>query len=77
MYGRDQVQRYVVFETLTASSLTFSGLDVPLLILPFRPSSDPSAARTFVRNYFFPQVEREPLRGNALASELKMTEVMV
>ncbi|RMZ76118.1 hypothetical protein DV738_g5092, partial [Chaetothyriales sp. CBS 135597] len=24
------------------------GLDVPLLLLPFRPSSDPSAARTFV-----------------------------
>ena len=54
-----------------------AGLDIPLLLLPFRPSSDPSAARTFVRNFFFPPNEREPLTGRALANELRMTEVMV
>ncbi|RMD42127.1 hypothetical protein DV735_g2978, partial [Chaetothyriales sp. CBS 134920] len=53
------------------------GLDVPLLLLPFRPSSDPSAARTFVRNYFFPPNDRKQLTGSALRSELRMTEVMV
>ncbi|RMZ86972.1 hypothetical protein DV736_g5799, partial [Chaetothyriales sp. CBS 134916] len=53
------------------------GLDVPLLLLPFRPSSDPSAARTFVRNFFFPPNDRERLTGSALRSELRMTEVMV
>ncbi|RMZ81236.1 hypothetical protein DV737_g2667, partial [Chaetothyriales sp. CBS 132003] len=53
------------------------GLDVPLLLLPFRPSSDPSAARTFVRNFFFPPNERERLTGSALRSELRMTEVII
>lgn len=58
--------------------LTYSsGLDIPLLLLPFRPSSDPSAARTFIRNYFFPPNDRDPLKGNALANELRMTEIMV
>lgn len=52
-------------------------LDIPFLLLPFRPSSDPSAARTFVRNYFLPQTDREALRGTALANEVKMTDVMV
>ena len=52
-------------------------LDIPFLLLPFRPSSDPSAARTFVRNYFLPQTDREALRGVALANEVKMTDVMV
>jgi Domain of unknown function (DUF1708) len=52
-------------------------LDLPFLLLPFRPTSDPSAARTFVRNYFFPQTEREELRGEALKRELRLTEPMV
>lgn len=52
-------------------------LDVPFLLLPFRPSSDPSAARTFVRNFFLPPHDREPLRGSSLENELRMTEVMV
>lgn len=52
-------------------------LDIPFLLLPFRPSSDPSAARTFVRNYFLPQTDREALRGTALANEVKMTDVMI
>ena len=54
-----------------------AALDIPFLLLPFRPSSDPSAARTFVRNYFLPQTDREALRGTALANEVKMTDVMV
>ncbi|KAJ9196934.1 hypothetical protein DTO164E3_4231 [Paecilomyces variotii] len=56
--------------------LKFRALDIPFLLLPFRPSSDPSAARTFVRNYF--NLERStPLRGEALKQELKLTEAMV
>ena len=53
------------------------GLDVPFLLLPFRPSSDPSAARTFVRNFFFPPNDRSQLSGSALVNELRMSEVMV
>ncbi|KAL2008878.1 hypothetical protein VTN00DRAFT_7072 [Thermoascus crustaceus] len=52
-------------------------LDVPFLLLPFRPSSDPSAARTFIRNYFNPPPGRQPLRGDALMQELRLTEPMV
>ncbi|PQE20349.1 hypothetical protein CJF30_00001656 [Rutstroemia sp. NJR-2017a BBW] len=48
-------------------------LDTPFLLLPFRPTSDPSAARTFIRNFF----DRGNLRGDALAQELLLTEPMV
>lgn len=57
--------------------LTGIALDVPFLLLPFRPSSDPSAAKTFVRNYFFPPGDRKKLSGQSLLKELKMAEVMV
>ncbi|KAI1761771.1 DUF1708-domain-containing protein [Hypoxylon sp. FL1150] len=49
-------------------------LDLPFLLLPFRPTSDPSAVRTFIRHYFDGS---QNLRGEALARELRMTEPMV
>ncbi|WEW59941.1 hypothetical protein PRK78_005423 [Emydomyces testavorans] len=53
-------------------------LDTPFLLLPFRPTSDPSAARTFVRNYFNPPPEKaSALRGENLLQELRLTEPMV
>lgn len=55
-----------------------TGLDIPFLLLPFRPTSDPSAARTFVRNFFNSAFDRgEQLSGHALAQELRLTEPMV
>ncbi|EXJ78374.1 hypothetical protein A1O3_09535 [Capronia epimyces CBS 606.96] len=62
---------------MCTAELKSRALDVPFLLLPFRPSSDPSAARTFVRNFFLPPQEREPLRGSLLETELRMTDVMV
>ncbi|PGH14878.1 hypothetical protein AJ79_02740 [Helicocarpus griseus UAMH5409] len=54
------------------------GLDIPFLLLPFRPSSDPSSARTFIRHYFSPPPERPTqLRGQQLVQELRLTEPMV
>jgi hypothetical protein len=51
-----------------------TALDVPFFLLPFRPTSDPSAAKTFIRNFF----DREHrLQGEFLMQELKLTEVMV
>ncbi|CZS98853.1 related to morphogenesis-related protein MSB1 [Rhynchosporium agropyri] len=47
-------------------------LDTPFLLLPFRPTSDPSAARSFVRNFF-----DRGLKGEMLAQELRLTEPMV
>ncbi|SPO02273.1 related to morphogenesis-related protein MSB1 [Cephalotrichum gorgonifer] len=46
----------------------------PFLLLPFRPASDPSAVRTFIRHFFDPS---QSIRGETLAQELRMTEVMV
>ena len=54
--------------------LTQPGLDIPFLLLPFRPTSDPSAARTFVRNFFD---EDKELKGERLSQELMLTEPMV
>ena len=48
------------------------GLDIPFLLLPFRPTSDPSAARNFIRNFF-----DRGIYGEALAQELRLTEPMV
>ncbi|KAI9047820.1 hypothetical protein LZ554_008528 [Drepanopeziza brunnea f. sp. 'monogermtubi'] len=56
------------------SELKSRALDIPFLLLPFRPTSDPSAARSFIRNFFD---RREPLRGELLAQELRLTEPMV
>ncbi|PMD61832.1 DUF1708-domain-containing protein [Hyaloscypha bicolor E] len=49
-------------------------LDTPFLILPFRPTSDPSAARTFIRHYFD---RSQQLYGEVLAQELRLTDPMV
>lgn len=64
---------------LTISSATntdlisCAALDQPFLLLPFRPTSDPSAVRTFVRHFF----DNYALRGETLAQELRMAEPMV
>jgi hypothetical protein len=56
----------------------YPALDMPFFLLPFRPSSDPSAARTFIRNYFnLPHEGAAPLRGEALMQELRLTGPMV
>ncbi|KAI9927748.1 hypothetical protein MW887_002600 [Aspergillus wentii] len=58
--------------------LKLRALDTPFLLLPFRPSSDPSAARSFIRNYFNQSVEKgSPLSGDALAQELRLSDPMV
>ncbi|KAL8872451.1 MAG: hypothetical protein Q9174_001921 [Haloplaca sp. 1 TL-2023] len=47
-------------------------LDMPFLLLPFRPASDPSAARSFIRNFF--NEDRGILQGRQLEQELILTE---
>lgn len=49
-------------------------LDLPFLLLPFRPTSDPSAVRTFIRHFFD---QSQPVRGETLLQELRMAEPMV
>ena len=53
-------------------------LDMPFLLLPFRPTSDPSAARSFIRNYFGGGIDKSgQLQGERLLQELRLTEPMV
>lgn len=50
-------------------------LDTPFLLLPFRPETDVTPARTFIRNFY--KANREGLydyRGQALQQELRLTE---
>ena len=77
MHPGTQVERSVTMDTCRKDKLTSAALDLPFLLLPFRPTSDPSASRTFVRNYFLPQTEREEMRGETLKKELRLTEPMV
>lgn len=58
------------------NELKSRALDMPFLLLPFRPASDPSAARTFIRNFFSTERGIE-LRGERLEQELMLTEPMV
>ena len=51
-------------------------LDLPFLLLPFRPASDPSAARSFIRTYF-DYDKNLHLQGERLEQELRLTEPMV
>ncbi|KAF2850658.1 hypothetical protein T440DRAFT_517967 [Plenodomus tracheiphilus IPT5] len=51
------------------------GLDMPFMLLPFRPTSDASASRNFVRNFFKAAYEGTHLySGEGLAQELRLTE---
>ncbi|KAI2626383.1 hypothetical protein GGS21DRAFT_530159 [Xylaria nigripes] len=68
----DEVQELV--HRCTAE-LKARALDIPFLLLPFRPTSDPSAVRTFIRHFF--DDENHSLHGEALVQELRMTEPMV
>ncbi|KAK3949534.1 hypothetical protein QBC32DRAFT_34936 [Pseudoneurospora amorphoporcata] len=63
--------------TLSTEELKSRALDIPFLLLPFRPTSDPSAVRTFVRHFFDKQNGGPAIRGEALQQELRMTEPMV
>ena len=47
---------------------------MPFLLLPFRPASDPSAARSFVRNYFGNGIHKPSLQGEYLLQELRLIE---
>lgn len=58
--------------------LTTAALDIPFLLLPFRPSSDPSAARNFVRNFFKSSYDGTgQFTGEGLSQELRLAEPLV
>lgn len=71
----EEIQELIHFCTQEMKS---RALDMPFLLLPFRPASDPSAARNFIRNFFKSQYEGSShYRGEGLHQELRLTEPMV
>jgi len=51
---------------------------MPFLLLPFRPSSDPSAARNFIRSFFRSSYEENnQYAGAGLSQELRLAEPLV
>jgi hypothetical protein len=53
-------------------------LDMPFLLLPFRPASDTSSARNFVRNFFKASLQGSAqYTGEGLHQELRLTEPLV
>ncbi|KAK0618063.1 hypothetical protein B0T17DRAFT_322266 [Bombardia bombarda] len=70
----EEIRELVSFCT---GELKARALDLPFLLLPFRPTSDPSAVRTFIRHFFDTNDGSPALRGEALLQELRMTEPMV
>lgn len=75
-YTRTSVEPEEVHELIRCCTeeLKARALDHPFLLLPFRPTSDPSAVRTFIRHFF---EAHQNLRGEQLLQELRMTEPMV
>ncbi|KAK5172308.1 multicopy suppressor of a budding defect [Saxophila tyrrhenica] len=53
-------------------------LDAPFLLLPFRPATDASGARSFIRNFYRSNAEgSHQYRGSSLQQELRLTEPIV
>jgi len=51
---------------------------MPFLLLPFRLTSDTSAARNFIRNFFKAAFDRSAqYTGEGLQQELRLTEPLV
>ena len=51
---------------------------MPLVLLPFRPTSDISGARNFVRNFFKAAYDGTKLyTGDGLQQEMRLTEPLV
>ena len=77
-WTRNEVEPEEIQELLRGCTIELKSraLDMPFLLLPFRPASDPSAARTFIRNFFSMEKGVE-LKGERLEQELMLTEPTV
>ncbi|KAK5736162.1 multicopy suppressor of a budding defect [Elasticomyces elasticus] len=53
-------------------------LNAPFMLLPFRPGTDASSSRTFIRDFYKSNREgSQHYRGSSLAQELRLTEAAV
>ncbi|KAF3001446.1 hypothetical protein E8E13_008055 [Curvularia kusanoi] len=70
--GPEEIQELVHVCTQEMKS---RAIDMPFVLLPFRPTSDTSASRNFIRNFFKAEYEgTRQFRGESLAQELRLTE---
>ncbi|KXL46034.1 hypothetical protein M433DRAFT_67457 [Acidomyces richmondensis BFW] len=73
----EEVQELIHFCTAEMKSRA-EALDAPFLLLPFRPDTDPSGARTFIRNFYKYNSEgSDQYRGAGLQQELRLTGPVV
>ncbi|KAH6638325.1 hypothetical protein C7974DRAFT_391335 [Boeremia exigua] len=60
---------------LCTQEMKSRAVDMPFILLPFRPTSDSSASRNFVRSFFKAQYEgTRQYRGESLKQELRLSE---
>ncbi|OAQ96749.1 hypothetical protein LLEC1_03924 [Akanthomyces lecanii] len=78
-YTRSSVEPEEIVELIRCCTheIKSRGLDHPFLLLPFRPTSNPSGVRTFIRNFFGKDGLDPPLRGERLQQEVRIAEPMV
>ncbi|QIW95857.1 hypothetical protein AMS68_001375 [Peltaster fructicola] len=68
----------LVHSVTAEMKLRAEALDSPFLLLPFRPSSDPSPARSFINNFFKTNASgAQQYRGASLQQELRLTNPTV
>ncbi|KAI9687074.1 MAG: hypothetical protein M1822_002484 [Bathelium mastoideum] len=71
----EEVQELLHICTQEAKS---RALDMPFLLLPFRPDSDPGSVKVFIRSFFKSLFDgSNRYRGEALRQEMRLTEPMV
>lgn len=80
-YGGDEVERYATITRYIAAHANqgaAEALNAPFLLLPFRPSSDPSPARSFINTFFKSNASgSQQYRGTTLQQELRLTDPTV
>ncbi|OAA81679.1 hypothetical protein LEL_01224 [Akanthomyces lecanii RCEF 1005] len=78
-YTRSSVEPDEIAELIRCCTheIKSRGLDHPFLLLPFRPTSNPSGVRTFIRNFFGKDGLDPPLQGERLQQEVRIAEPMV
>lgn len=71
----DEIQELI---HVCTQELKARALDQPFLLLPFRPTSDPSAARNFVRSFFRAAYDGTgQFTGEGLQQEVRLAEPLV
>ncbi|KEY66522.1 hypothetical protein S7711_04848 [Stachybotrys chartarum IBT 7711] len=75
-YTRIEVEPEEVHELVhyCTEELKARALSHPFFLLPFRPTSDPSAVRSFVKHFFR---HGQAMRGEVIGQELRLVEPMV